>query len=87
MLLRESVIVIGMALLLSLIVKTWLMQAFYIPSESMENTLLKGDRVIVSKLTPSHFALQRGDVIVFEDPGHWLPAQAPVQRSPLGSAL
>ena len=55
MLLRESVIVIGMALLLSLIVKTWLMQAFYIPSESMENTLLKGDRVIVSKrpLRPS----------------------------------
>jgi len=49
MLLRESVIVIGMALLLSLLVKTWLMQAFYIPSESMEDTLLKGDRVIVSK--------------------------------------
>ena len=86
-LLRESAIVIGMALLLSLIVKTWLMQAFYIPSESMENTLLKGDRVIVSKLTPTPFALHRGDVIVFEDPDHWLPDQAPVQRSPLGSAL
>ena len=42
MLLRESTIVIALALLLSLIVKTWLMQAFYIPSESMENTLLKG---------------------------------------------
>jgi len=87
MLLRESVIVIGMALLLSLIVKTWLMQAFYIPSESMENTLLKGDRVIVSKLTPSPIDLQRGDVIVFEDPDHWLPAQVAVQRTPLGSAL
>ena len=87
MLLRESAIVIGMALLLSLIVKTWLMQAFYIPSESMENTLLKGDRVIVSKLTPSPIALQRGDVIVFEDPDHWLPAPVAVQRTPLGSAL
>jgi len=87
MLLRESVIVIGMALLLSLIVKTWLIQAFYIPSESMENTLLKGDRVIVSKLTPSPIDLQRGDVIVFEDPDHWLPAPVAVQRTPLGSAL
>jgi signal peptidase I len=85
--LRESVIVIGMALLLSLIVKTWLMQAFYIPSESMENTLLKGDRVIVSKLTPSPIDLKRGDVIVFEDPGQWLPHPFPVQRTPLGNAL
>ncbi len=87
LLLRESAIVIGMALLLSLIVKTWLMQAFYIPSESMENTLLKGDRVIVSKLTPGPFELKRGDVIVFEDPDHWLPALVPVQRSPLASAV
>ena len=85
--LRESVIVIGMALLLSLIVKTWLMQAFYIPSESMENTLLKGDRVIVSKLTPSPIDLKRGDVIVFEDPGQWLPHPFLVQRTPLGNAL
>ena len=50
MLVRESAIVIGLALLLSLVVKTWLMQAFYIPSESMENTLLVGDRVVVEKL-------------------------------------
>jgi len=85
--LRESGIVIALALLLSLIVKTWLMQAFYIPSESMENTLLIGDRVIVNKLVPSPVSLQRGDVIVFEDPDHWLPAPVPVQRSPLASAL
>jgi len=85
--LRESVIVIGMALLLSLIVKTWLMQAFYIPSESMENTLLVGDRVIVNKLVPSPISLKRGDVIVFEDPDHWLPSPVPVERSPLGTAV
>jgi signal peptidase I len=85
--LRESVIVVGLALLLSLIVKTWLMQAFYIPSESMENTLLIGDRVIVNKLVPSPISLKRGDIIVFEDPDHWLPAPVPVQRSPLASAL
>jgi len=84
---RESVIVIGLALLLSLVVKTWLMQAFYIPSESMETTLLKGDRVIVSKLVPTPFSLNRGDVIVFQDPDHWLPAGMPVQRSAFGGAL
>ena len=84
---REAAIVIGLALLLSLIVKTWLMQAFYIPSESMENTLLKGDRVIVSKLTPSPIDLKRGDIIVFEDPDHWLPAPVPVQRTPLAKSL
>ena len=87
MVLRETVIVVGMALLLSLIVKTWLMQAFYIPSESMESTLLKGDRVVVSKLTPSPIELKRGDVIVFEDPDHWLPQPVPVERSPLATAL
>ena len=85
--LRESVIVVGMALLLSLIVKTWLMQAFYIPSESMESTLLRGDRVIVSKLTPSPIGLKRGDVVVFEDPARWLPVPVPVERTPLAGAL
>ena len=85
--LRESGIVICLALLLSLIVKTWLMQAFYIPSESMENTLLIGDRVIVNKLVPSPIDIQRGDVIVFDDPDHWLPAPIPIQRSPLAGAL
>ena len=85
--LRESVIVIVMALLLSLIVKTWLVQAFYIPSESMENTLLVGDRVIVNKLVPSPIALNRGDIIVFEDPDHWLPPTAPVERSALSNAI
>jgi len=85
--LRESVIVIVLALLLSLIVKTWLMQAFYIPSESMENTLLVGDRVIVDKLVPSPISVKRGDIIVFADPGNWLPSPVPVQRSPLASAV
>ena len=87
LLLRESAIVIGMALLLSLIVKTWLMQAFYIPSASMQDTLVRGDRVIVSKLTPTPIDLRRGDIIVFEDPDHWLPAPVPVQRNPLSKSV
>jgi signal peptidase I len=82
--LREAVIVVVLALVLSLIVKTWLLQAFYIPSASMENTLLKGDRVVVSKLTPGPFDLQRGDVIVFADPDHWLAPVVPPERGLVG---
>jgi signal peptidase I len=66
---KELVIVIVLAMALSFVVKTWLFQAFYIPSGSMENTLVPDDRVIVSKLTPGPFDLRRGDVVVFEDPG------------------
>ena len=84
---KEAAIVVGMALVLSLVVKTWLMQAFYIPSGSMENTLVSGDRVIVSKLTPGPFALQRGDVVVFEDPANWLGEPQQVQRGPIGAAI
>ena len=71
----EVVVVLGMALLLSLLIKTFLVQAFFIPSTSMENTLLVGDRVLVSKLTPGVFELHRGDVVVFKDPGGWLTAE------------
>ena len=66
---REVVVVVVMALVLSFIVKTWLLQAFFIPSGSMEDTLLVGDRVIVSKLTPGPVDLKHGDVVVFQDPG------------------
>jgi signal peptidase I len=68
----EVVVVLGMALLLSLLIKTFLVQAFFIPSQSMEDTLLVGDRVLVSKLTPGVFQLHRGDIVVFKDPGGWL---------------
>ena len=69
---KEILIIAVMALVLSFIVKTWLIQAFYIPSGSMENTLVRDDRVIVSKLTPGPFDLNRGDVVVFKDPDNWL---------------
>ena len=52
---KEIVVVLAMALTLSFIVKTFLVQAFFIPSESMEDTLLVGDRVVVSKLSPTPF--------------------------------
>lgn len=85
---REIGLVLAMALVLSFVVKTWLVQAFFIPSGSMENTLLVGDRVIVSKLTPGPFDISRGDVVVFEDPGGWLqPAPVSDSGGGLGGAL
>jgi signal peptidase I len=71
--LRETVIIVVSALVLSLVIKTYLVQAFYIPSSSMEQTLLVGDRVLVSKLAPGPLDVSRGDVVVFKDPGGWLP--------------
>ncbi|WP_347354674.1 signal peptidase I [Intrasporangium sp.] len=85
--LREIVIVVVLAMALSFVVKTWLFQAFYIPSGSMEDTLVPDDRVIVSKLTPGPFELRRGDVVVFEDPGKprpWLQGAQYSQPSTLG---
>ncbi|WP_353956123.1 signal peptidase I [Arsenicicoccus cauae] len=84
---REFVIVVGLALVLSLAVKTWLMQAFYIPSGSMEDTLVEGDRVVVSKLTPRPFELERGDVVVFEDTGRWLVRAPTAERSGIANVL
>ena len=80
---KEFVIVIGMALILSFVVKTWLLQAFYIPSGSMEDTLVLNDRVIVSKLTPGAFELKRGDIVVFADPGDWVDPLPKTEHGPL----
>lgn len=85
--LKETVIVVGTALLLSLLIKTFLVQAFYIPSPSMEPTLVAGDRVLVSQLTPGPIDLQRGDVVVFKDPGGWLDPVPPADRGPVGNAV
>ena len=73
-LLRETVIILVSAIVLSLLVKTFLVQAFFIPSQSMHDTLIEHDRILVSKLTPGPFDLRRGDIVVFKDPGGWLPA-------------
>ncbi len=84
---KEVVLVLVMAMVLSFVVKTWFLQAFFIPSGSMEDTLLVGDRVVVSKLTPGPFDLSRGDVVVFEDPGGWLGEVPPVERSGASGAV
>lgn len=84
---KEFAIVVGMALVLSFIVKTWLLQAFYIPSGSMEDTLVLNDRVIVSKLTPGPVDLKRGDIIVFADPGQWLDEAPAAKQGPVATVV
>lgn len=70
---KEIPILIGVALLIALVLKTFLVQAFVIPSGSMEQTIRIGDRVLVDKLTPWFGSKpSRGDVVVFKDPGGWL---------------
>jgi signal peptidase I len=74
--LREITSVVVVALVLSWLLKTFLVQAFFIPSESMMDTLVMGDRILVNKLAPGVRDLHRGDVVVFRDPGGWLPDAA-----------
>ena len=70
---KEIPLLIGVALLIALVLKTFLVQAFVIPSGSMEQTIRIGDRVLVDKLTPWFGSKPtRGDVVVFTDPGGWL---------------
>jgi signal peptidase I len=71
--LREFPILIIVALAVSLLIKSFLVQFFYIPSGSMENTLQIGDRVAVNKLPFISKSINRGDVVVFRDPANWLP--------------
>ncbi|WP_242090380.1 signal peptidase I [Curtobacterium sp. DN_7.5] len=69
---RDLAIIVVAALIASFLVKTFLVRSFYIPSESMEDTLLVGDRVLVNELVPGLVPVRRGDVVVFTDPGGWL---------------
>ena len=72
-LLREFPILIIVALAVSIVIKTFLVQFFFIPSGSMENTLQINDRVAVNKVPFIGKSIKRGDVVVFRDPDNWLP--------------
>lgn len=75
--LGETAIIIVAALVLSALVRAFLMQAFYVPSASMEDTLQISDRILASKITTTMSGVERGEVVVFKDPGDWLPEPAP----------
>jgi signal peptidase I len=79
---REVLIVVIGAVVVSSLLRAFVGQMFIIPSQSMENTLLVGDRVVVQKLTD----FQRGDVVVFSDPGGWLD-DGPADPAPWDKVL
>ncbi|MEV7403338.1 signal peptidase I [Streptomyces sp. NPDC091267] len=85
---KELPLLIGIALILALLIKTFLVQAFSIPSDSMQNTLQQGDRVLVDKLTP-WFGSEpaRGEVVVFHDPSGWLDGEPTPEPNAVQSFL
>ena len=74
---REFPILVVVALLLAVVIKTYAIQAFFIPSGSMENTLEINDRVLVNKLVYDVRSIHRGDIVVFNGDGSWDPGTAP----------
>jgi signal peptidase I len=74
---KELPVLIVVALFLTLVIKTYAIQAFYIPSGSMQNTLGIGDRVLVNKLVYDFRGIHRGDIVVFSGDGTWDPGVPP----------
>jgi signal peptidase I len=69
---QESILLVLTAMVMAVVVKTFFLQAFYIPSESMEPTMLVDDKILVQKVSYWGGDVKRGDVVVFDDPGGWL---------------
>lgn len=68
---KELPILLGVAILVAFLVRTFVVQTFYIPSDSMQNTLDRNDRVLVNKLVYQFRSPERGEVIVFRAPVEW----------------
>ncbi len=81
---QETILLLVLALLLAIVIKSLFVQAFYIPSPSMEPQFVKDDRILVQKVSYWGSASpSRGDIVVFEDPGGWLDgSEASAPHSP-----
>jgi signal peptidase I len=85
---KELPVLIGVALVLALVIKAFAVQAFYIPSASMENTLQIGDRVLVNKIVYHTRDIHRGDVVVFNGLDSWDPeVQVSEPTNPVSKAF
>ncbi|MEJ7707482.1 MAG: signal peptidase I [Nocardioidaceae bacterium] len=69
---QEMILLVATAIVLALVIKTFLLQAFYIPSVSMRTTLEVDDRILVEKVSDWFGDVERGDMVVFDDPAQWL---------------
>ncbi|WP_229053724.1 signal peptidase I [Aeromicrobium sp. Leaf350] len=72
---QESLLLVAIATVMAIVVKSFFLQAFYIPSESMQPTLLVNDKLLVQKVSLWTGEPERGDIVVFDDPGGWLAGQ------------
>ncbi len=80
---RDLVAIVVAALILTILLKAFVVQVFSIPSASMENTLRPGDRVLVSKIVYRFRGIARGDIVVFSGQGSWGPDAPPPPGNPL----
>lgn len=80
-LVRDILVILVVAVLVSFLIKTFLVRSFYIPSGSMEQTLQVKDRILVDELTPRFGGYERGDIVVFRDPGGWLTVEPTPEQS------
>ena len=85
--LRDVALILVAAIVISFLIKTFLIRSFYIPSQSMEDTLHINDRIIVNELVPNVMPIERGDIVVFRDPGGWLAPVPEVEQNPVVAAV
>jgi signal peptidase I len=74
---RDLAVILVVALVLVILLKAFVVQVFSIPSGSMENTLLPGDRIMVSRIVYDFRPIERGDIVVFSGAGSWDPPVPP----------
>jgi signal peptidase I len=74
---KELPVLVAVALILAVVIKSFALQAFFIPSSSMENTLDINDRVLINKLVYDFRGIHRGDIVVFDGDGSWDPGTVP----------
>ena len=83
----DLLVIVGTALVLSLLIKTFLIRSFFVPSGSMLSTLQIDDRIIVNELVPNVVPIERGDVVVFKDPGGWLGTISAAPQTPVEATV
>lgn len=84
----ETVLLLVVALLVSAVIKTFFVQMFFVPSGSMRPLFVDNDRILVEKWSYWTGHVQRGDVVVFDDPGgRWLGAEGVQNLTPVQKAL
>ncbi|MGN6125515.1 MAG: signal peptidase I [Humibacter sp.] len=84
---RDLVIIFLIAILVSFLIKTFVVRSFYIPSGSMENTLQVNDLILVNELEPNLMPIKHGDVVVFTDPGGWFPPAPPSNQNAIAAGI